>query len=163
MVMDVKERIIGLIGWIVICFSVSAIGAAASLQAKSFYATLAQPEWAPPGGVFGPVWSVLFLMMSFSAWLIWVERYRVNIRLPLIGFLVQLALNALWSWMFFAWHNGAGAFIVIVLLVVMILSCITMFWRISKLASGLLIPYVVWVVFAAALNYGLWQLNPNVI
>lgn len=161
--MNVRERTFGLIIWIAICFSVSAIGAAASLQAKSFYASLAQPVWAPPGWVFGPVWSVLFLMMSFSAWLIWVEKYRIEIRQPLMVFLVQLALNALWSWMFFAWHSGAGAFVVIVLLVVMILSCITLFWRISKFASGLLIPYVVWVVFAAALNYSLWQLNPNVI
>ena len=82
-------------------------------------------------------------------------------RLPL--FLVQLAVNALWSWLFFAWHRGALAFADIVLLWLLIIATLASFWRVRPLAGAFLIPYLLWVSFAAALNFSVWQLNPQVL
>jgi tryptophan-rich sensory protein len=99
-----RRQIIGLGGWLLLSFIVSAIGAAASVQAKSFYGQLAQPAWAPPGWVFGPVWTVLYVLMAVAAWLVWrCGGFRQN-RLALGFFLAQLVFNALWSWLFFGWR-----------------------------------------------------------
>jgi tryptophan-rich sensory protein len=158
-----QRQILGLIGWLVVSFAASAVGAFASMQAKSFYSQLAQPAWAPPPWIFGPVWTVLYVMMALAAWLVWRSGgFRTN-RIALSLFLVQLALNALWSWVFFAWHFGALAFADIVLLWVLIVATLVFFWRVRPLAGALLIPYLLWVSFASALNYALWQLNPQVL
>ena len=157
------RQTLGLIGWLVVSFAASAIGAAASIQAKSFYRQLAQPAWAPPSWVFGPVWTVLYVLMAIAAWLVWRSGgFRTN-RIALSLFLVQLALNALWSWVFFAWHRGAWAFADIILLWLLIVATLVFFWRVRPLAGALLIPYLLWVGFASFLNYALWQLNPQVL
>ena len=110
------KDILGLIGWLLVSFAASAVGAIASIEAKTFYGQLAQPEWAPPAWLFGPVWTSLYALMAIAAWLVWREGgFRSN-RMPLGLFLLQLALNALWSWLFFAWHLGALAFGEVVLL-----------------------------------------------
>lgn len=158
-----QKQIMGFIGWLLVSFAASAVGAVASIQARSFYSQLSQPEWAPPPGVFGPVWTVLFVLMAIAAWLVWrCGGFRAN-RQALTMFLVQLAFNALWSWLFFAWHRGFLAFADVLLLWVLILTTLVSFWRVRPLAGALLIPYLLWVSFASVLNYSLWQLNPQVL
>ena len=156
-----SKQIIGLVGWLVITFVAAAIGGAASVNAGSFYTQLVLPEWAPPSWMFGPVWTVLYVAMGIAAWLIWrADGFRA-VRGALTLFLAQLALNALWSWLFFGWHRGALAFADIVLLWVLIIATLIAFWRVRALAGWLLVPYLLWVSFASALNYAVWQLNPQ--
>ena len=158
-----QKQLLGLAGWLVVCFAASAVGAVASIQARSFYSQLAQPAWAPPGWVFGPVWTTLYAMMALAAWLVWRSGgFRRN-SVALSLFLVQLAVNALWSWLFFAWHRGALAFVDVVLLWILIVATLLSFWHVRPLAGALLIPYLLWVSFASALNYSVWQLNPQVL
>ena len=161
--MSKQKQLLGLIGWLVLSFAASAVGAAASIQAQSFYGQLVQPAWAPPPWVFGPVWTVLFALMAISAWLVWRNGGLRSHRLSLSLFLVQLVFNALWSWLFFAWHSGAWAFADIILLWALILATLLSFWRVHPLAGALLFPYLLWVSFAAALNHALWQLNPQIL
>lgn len=161
--MSSTKPAVGLIGWLVLSFVAAAVGAAASVQAATFYQHLLQPSWAPPSSVFGPVWSVLYALMGISAWLVWREGGWRRRRGALTLFVVQLAINALWSWLFFGWHQGALAFADIVLLWVLIVATIVSFWRVWPLASALLLPYLCWVSFAAALNYAVWHLNPQIL
>jgi translocator protein len=158
-----KQQLLGLIGWLLVCFAVSALGAIASIEAREFYAKLVQPSWAPPGWLFGPVWTLLFALMAIAAWLVWRSGgFRVN-RIALSLFLLQLAFNVLWSWLFFAWHQGGLAFVDILLLWALILATLVAFWRVRPLAGALLLPYLLWVSFAAVLNYSIWQLNPQLL
>ena len=156
-------QIIGLAGWVLLSFAAAAIGAVASVRAASFYQQLAQPSWAPPSSVFGPVWSVLYALMGIAAWLVWREGGWRRQRGVLALFLIQLAVNALWSWLFFGWHRGALAFADIVLLWLLIVATVTGFWRARGLAGALLVPYLCWVSFATVLNYAVWQLNPQIL
>lgn len=103
------------------------------------------------------------LTSSIAAWLVWrVAGFRAS-KFALILFLVQLALNSLWSWLFFGWHRAVLAFTDILLLWALILATLISFWRIRPLAGALLVPYLLWVSFASALNYSVWQLNPQVL
>ncbi|MGD9356188.1 MAG: tryptophan-rich sensory protein [Chromatiales bacterium] len=155
-----RQQFTGLIGWFIVSF---AVGAIASIEARSFYAGLEQPDWAPPGWLFGPVWTLLFALMAIAAWLVWRNGgFRTN-RIALSLFLTQLAFNALWSWLFFAWRLGGPAFADILLLWVLILATLVAFWRAERLAGILLLPYLLWVSFAAFLNYAVWQLNPALL
>ena len=101
--------------------------------------------------------------MGIAAWLVWRVGAFPAARSALTLYLVQLALNALWTWLFFGWHRGALAFADIVLLWVLIVATLIAFWRIRPMAGTLLVPYLVWVSFAAALNFSVWQLNPQVL
>lgn len=161
--MSIQKQVLGLIGWFILSFAASAVGAVASFQAKSIYSQLVQPTWSPPPWLFGPVWTVLYALMAISVWLVWRSGGFVNNRVALSFFLAQLILNALWSWLFFAWHLGAFAFVDIIALWILIVATMVSFWRASPLAGALLIPYLLWVSFAAALNYSLWQLNPKLL
>jgi translocator protein len=157
------KQLIGLAGWLVVSFIAGAIGAVASINAGEFYLQLTRPGWAPPPGVFGPVWSVLYAMMGIAAWRVWRAKSRYSARVPLTFFVVQLAVNALWSWLFFGWHLGALAFVDILLLWPLIAVTMLLFARIDRVAGLLLIPYLLWVTFAAVLNYAVWQLNPQAL
>ena len=158
-----QKQIYGLLSWLMVSFAVSAIGAIASIQAKSFYGQLVQPDWAPPPGVFGPVWTALYAMMGIAVWLVWCSGgFRQN-RYAIMLFLLQLLFNALWSWLFFAWQRGALALADVIVLWILIVATIISFWRVRPLAGALLIPYLLWVSFASALNYSLWQLNRQVL
>lgn len=106
---------------------------------------------------------MLYALMGIAAWLVWRCGGFRNNQQALTLFLVQLALNALWSWLFFAWHRGAFAFTDIVVLWLFIAATLVSFWRVRPLAGALLIPYLLWVSFAALLNYSVWQLNPQVL
>jgi len=156
----IRHQLIGLAGWLLLVFAVAAVGAIASVHAQSFYAQLVKPTWAPPAGVFGPVWSVLYLLMGISAWLAWRSRAS---RGAFVLFLAQLAANALWSWLFFAWHRGALATADVLLLLALIAATVGTFWKNSRLAAGLLLPYLLWVAFASALSWSVWQANPGVL
>src|SRR5688572_25582350 len=89
-----------------VSFSAAAVGALATQRAPEFYAALTQPSWAPPASVFGPVWTILYTLMAIAAWLVWKQRGASGARAALGLFAIQLALNALWSWLFFAWRQG---------------------------------------------------------
>jgi tryptophan-rich sensory protein len=138
------------------------LGALASIRAGEFYAQLVKPEWAPPAGVFSPVWTALYLMMAVAAWVAWRQRGPGRV-FALQLFAVQLALNALWSWLFFRWHLGALALIEVCVLWFAILAMLTQFWRLRPLAGALLIPYLLWVSFATALTAAVWRLNPTLL
>jgi benzodiazapine receptor len=139
--MSHAKQIVGLIGWLLLSFVAAAIGAVASVQAATFYQQLAQPTWAPPSSVFGPVWSVLYALIGIAAWLVWREGGWRRQRGVLTLFLVQLGMNALWSWLFFAWHRGALAVADIALLWLLIVATLVGFWRVRPLAGALLLPY----------------------
>jgi tryptophan-rich sensory protein len=138
----------------------------ASLNAREFYATLTKPAWAPPGWLFGPVWSALYVLMGIAAWLVWRERpdgagEMVARKRGLQLFVAQLVLNALWTWIFFAWRRGALAFAEIVILWVMIAWTIWQFARVRRSAGWCLVPYIGWVSVATALTWAVWQGNPG--
>src|SRR3546814_18878262 len=138
--------------WLASSFSAAAIGVSASIQAVPFYTQLVRPGWAPPPDIFGPVWTVLYALMGIAAWLVWrVGGFRAA-RAALTLFLVQLAVNALWSWLFFGWHLGALAFADIFLFWLLLVSTLIAFWRIRPIAGALLIPYFLWVSFPSSLN-----------
>jgi len=101
--------------------------------------------------------------MGIAAWLVWRADSSRATGAALTLFLVQLAFNALWTWLFFAWNQGALAFADIMLLWLLVVATLVCFWRIRPLAGALLIPYLLWVSFAAALNFSLWQLNTQVL
>jgi benzodiazapine receptor len=156
-----KRQWLGLLGWLAVTFAAAALGSVASMDSGDFYARLARPSWAPPSSVFGPVWTVLYALMAVAAWLVWRIGGFANARAALALFLAQLAVNALWSWLFFAWRRGALAAADIVLLDVLVLATIVAFWRHRPLAGALLLPYLAWVAFATALNVAVWRMNPQ--
>lgn len=153
-------QLVGLLGWLIVTFAAAAIGAVASTQAPDFYQQLDRPAWAPPAALFGPVWTALYFLMAVAAWLVWRGRGWRGAPVALALFVVQLGANALWTWLFFAWHRGAWASIEIIVLWALILATVAAFWRIQRLAGVLLLPYLAWVTFAAALTYAVWQGNP---
>lgn len=161
--MSRTQQALGLLGWLMLSFVAAAIGAVASVQTATFYQQLAQPSWAPPSSLFGPVWSVLYALMGIAAWLVWREGGWHKRRAALTLFVLQLAVNALWSWLFFAWHRGALAFVDIVLLWLLVVATLIGFWRVRPLAGALLLPYLCWVSFASALNFAMWYLNPRIL
>ncbi len=125
-----------------------------------WYTTLARPEFAPPNWLFGPVWTILFLLMGIAAFLVWRKGLgRKEAKTALRIFVVQLVLNVLWSVIFFGLHNPGGAFVEIILLWLAIVATIYTFARVSRPAAWLLAPYILWVSFAAYLNYAIWTLN----
>lgn len=127
-----------------------------------WYAGIVKPALNPPAWVFGPVWTALFALMGIAVFLIWkkgLERKDVKIALGI--FIGQLVLNTLWSIIFFGLNSPGGALVEIVFLWLAILVTIIAFYKISKPAASLLVPYILWVSFAGYLNYSIWQLNPS--
>ncbi|WP_425426604.1 TspO/MBR family protein [Alkalimonas amylolytica] len=152
-----------LLAILVITFLAAALGSLGSVNAPEFYRQLELPSWAPPGWLFGPAWTLLYTLMALAAWLVWrSDRLAVTGR-ALLLYGIQLVLNALWSWLFFAWYLGAAALAEIVLLWLAILITLLLFKRHSILAAVLLLPYLCWVSFATMLTWSIWQLNPTVL
>jgi tryptophan-rich sensory protein len=151
----------GLIGWLLVTAAAAALGGLASARAGEFYATLERPSWAPPAAVFGPVWTTLYVLMAVAAWLVWRERGFAGARVALALYLAQLALNALWTWLFFAWRQGALALAEIVVLWLALAATVVAFRRVRPLAGALLLPYLAWVSFATALTAAVWRANPD--
>ncbi len=127
---------------------------------QSWYAAIEKPAFTPPGWVFGPVWTTLYILMGVAAFLIWRRGLRSpTVQVALGWFLGQLVLNALWSPVFFGWHRIGLALVIILLLWAAIVMTLYGFSRVSKVAAGLLVPYLLWVSFAAVLNASIWWLN----
>jgi len=161
--MALSKQVEGFVLWLALTFAAAAVGAYASIHAAEFYTQLALPMWAPSPAVFGPVWSVLYVLMGLAAWLVWRVGGFAAARTALSLFLIQLALNALWSCLFFGAHRGMLAFLDIVLLWFLIAATLAAFWRVRAVAGLLLVPYLLWVSFAGALNFAVWQFNPQAL
>ena len=146
-----------LIVFVVLCFAAAGIGG--FFPPDSWYASLNRPSYAPPNWVFGPVWTLLYVMMAVAGWLVWKSSGSVGKRFALTMFGIQLVLNAAWSVIFFGWHQPGWAFLEICMLWLAIATTVVSFKRRSSAAAVLLIPYLAWVSFAAVLNYGFWSLN----
>jgi tryptophan-rich sensory protein len=169
---------------VAICEMVGVIGSFFTFPAiGGWYSTLDRPTFTPPGSIIGAVWTVLFLLMGISLYLVWAKSWEV--KLPLRGlalkawnrlsqklltgtwreenvmliFAIQLALNVLWSFLFFALKSPGLAFFELLMLWFAILYTIVNFYRVSKPAGYLLIPYILWVTFAGYLNYVIWMMN----
>jgi translocator protein len=149
--------VLGLTGFVVLCFGVSVLGGKATTPALAeWYPALRKPPWTPPGWVFGPVWTLLYPVIAVAGWMAWREgRARFG---PLL-YLLQLALNGAWPWLFFGQRRPDLALVCIAALFVTILATAVAFWRSSRGAAMLLVPYLAWVGFAAALNHAIWRLN----
>ena len=145
---------------IAVCFAAAATGAIATNESvNTWYRMIARPAWTPPDWVFGPVWTTLYLMMAVAVWLVWCQAgFRAG-RWPLSLFALQLALNVIWSFVFFALQSPGWAFGEILLLWVALASTIVSFWHHSRVAALLLVPYFCWSSFAAVLNFTIWRLN----
>ena len=123
----------------------------------AWYASLDKPPWNPPAWIFGPAWTLLYLMMAIAAWLVWKQD---GWRRPLRLYLIQLLLNTAWTPLFFGAHQLGWALVEIVALWIAVLLTLLDFRRIDKSAGWLFVPYLAWVAFAAVLNFTLWRLNP---
>jgi translocator protein len=143
---------------IIICQMAGVVGALfTSSSVSTWYAALTKPALTPPGWVFGPVWTVLYLLMGVALFLIWKKGIKSAIsKIAVKVFAIQLALNVLWSILFFGMQKPGLAFIDIVILWLGIVASIYLFYKISKPAAYLLIPYLLWVSFATYLNYSFW-------
>lgn len=150
-----------LVASLLLSFSAAAAGSLATTAQSDWYKQLARPSFNPPGWVFGPVWTLLYILIGVSFFLIWSRGFSGKAgRAALICFLAQLVLNAIWTLLFFGLRSPLLAFIDIALLLVAILLTIISFSAISRLAACLLIPYLAWVGFATVLNAAIWRLNP---
>jgi translocator protein len=157
---------IALIAFIAIAFTVGGLGGLSTVEnVDGWYATAAKASWNPPSAVFGPVWSVLYLLIAVSAWLVWRERLRTNVRPALTMYVVQLVLNALWAPVFFALYPAIGvtalwlALALILAIDVTVLLTMLRFWPVRRAAAWMLVPYWAWVLFATTLNVAIAVLN----
>jgi translocator protein len=151
-----SERL-ALIGWLALCFA--AAGTAVFVSTDGWYASLHKPAWNPPAWVFGPAWTVLYVMMAVAAWMVWrAGGWKAQGR-ALGLFLLQWLLNALWTPLFFGLQRPGLAFAEITVLWLVLAATLWSFWRVRKAAGVLLVPYLAWVSFAAALNFTIWRLN----
>lgn len=148
---------LALIGWMALCFGAAAFGGL--FGPGEWYAQLRKPSWNPPNWIFGPVWTTLYIMMAVAAWRIWRFGGDSGRQKALGLFLVQLCLNAIWTPIFFGLKQPALAFADIVLLWLAIGATAVAFFRMDRAAGWLMVPYLVWVSFAAVLNAMLWRLN----
>lgn len=155
---DSKTRaILGLVVFLVMCFAVASIGAA--FPPGAWYEALEKPAFNPPAWVFGPVWTLLYLMMAVAAWRVWCDGSWQEHRIALSLFVLQLGLNGLWSPLFFGLKRMDLALLDLGLLWIVLVATILRFRRTSGLAAALMLPYLAWVTFAGVLNYSLLQLN----
>ena len=151
-----------LIGSLMIPFLVASLGSYFTFSnITTWYAALAKPFWAPPSWIFGPVWTILYFLMGIALFLILRKGlYRQDVKFAVLIFGIQLALNLIWSVVFFGAHSLFGGFIVIMFLWIAIFANIIAFGVLSRNAGLLLIPYIIWVSIASYLNYSVYLLNP---
>jgi len=145
--------------FLAVCLGAGAVGSVATTpQIPTWYASLSKPSWNPPSWVFAPVWTTLYVMMGTAAWLVW-RKVGAPYERVFLWFWIQLALNTIWSFIFFGLEQPGWAFAEVVLLWLSIAGTLRMFWKCSSLAALLLTPYLGWVTFAAWLNFTIWRLN----
>ena len=148
---------IGLVFWVALSFAGAGVGS--RFSPGDWYTHLAKPAFNPPAWVFAPVWTLLYLVMGVAAWLVWRQRGVARVAPALALFLVQLALNAAWSWLFFGLHHIGWALVDLAALWLAIGATLLAFWAHRPLAGLLMVPYLLWVSFAALLNFQFWRLN----
>ena len=150
-----------LAGFIALCLGVGALGGWATAQSVAdWYPGLAKPSWTPPSAIFAPVWMALYLAMAVAAWRVWRKDTRfAGVRIALNLFFVQLVLNAAWSFLFFGLRSPGWALLDLLALALVIALTTWAFFGHSRLAGLLMLPYLAWVMFAAALNFEIWRLN----
>jgi len=151
------HSILGYFAWLALCFG-AAIGAV-FVSPGGWYAALAKPSWNPPSWVFGPAWTVLYIVMATAAWLVWREGGWKAQGRALGLFVAQWLLNALWSPLFFGLHQIGIAFAEIVVLWICIALTVKAFWAVKPAAGWLMLPYLAWVSFASVLNFTIWRMN----
>ncbi|HUM52630.1 MAG TPA: tryptophan-rich sensory protein [Chitinophagales bacterium] len=146
---------------IIVCLAVGGIsGYLTTSEITTWYATLQKPSFNPPNYLFGPVWTILYIMMAISFWLIWKSDASESLKnKAILLFGIQLILNFFWSIIFFRFHQLGFAFAEIIAMWVFILLSILAFYPVSKPAAIMLIPYLCWVSFATVLNFSIWRLN----
>ena len=146
---------------LVVTLAIGGIGSMFTAPAiTGWYVNLAKPALNPPNWVFAPVWTTLFILMGLAAFLVWRQGLdKKEIKIALAIFVFQLFLNVFWTLLFFGIHNPAVAFTEIISLWTAILALIIAFYQVNRTAAYLLIPYIVWVSFAAYLNFAIWQLS----
>jgi tryptophan-rich sensory protein len=151
-----------LIGAVVLCNCAGLLGALVTTTGPgSWYESLVKPSFNPPSWLFGPVWTLLYILMGISLFLVIMEgRKGRDVRIPLVLFAIQLILNTIWSFAFFGLESPISGLLVILLLLAFIVATIMAFYPVRKAAAWLLIPYLLWVSFATALNYAIFTLNP---
>lgn len=158
--LPLATQVSGAVVFLIICFAAVAIGGIVSGPATDgWYDTLVKPSWQPPAWVFGPVWTVLYLLMAIAAWLVWRPAGARSAAAPLSLFAIQLVLNVAWSWIFFYLQWPGWAVLELVVLWLAIAATTLAFYRRSKLAAALMLPYIGWVTFAGVLNFTIWRLN----
>ncbi len=158
--MSASRSMIGLVVSIAVCFGAGLVGSLFTARSVGgWYLALDKPAWTPPSAVFGPVWSLLYLLMGIAAWLVWRRGGFGAHPLALTLFACQLVLNAVWSFLFFGLRLPGAAFVEIVVLWALILATLIACWRAVPVAGLLLVPYLLWVSFASALNFAIWRLN----
>jgi len=146
-----------LMGFLALSFLVALSGI--QFQPGEWYEGLKKPFWTPPNSVFGPAWTMLYVLMATSAWLVWKSAGMAKAKGALAIYLFQLLLNASWSLVFFGWHRMGLGFVNIVFLWLAIAATVRLFWRHNQVAAILLVPYLLWVGFAGLLNFTIWRLN----
>ena len=156
--MDITSIVVFL-GFVAACFVAATTGAV--FRPGEWYEQLAKPSWRPPNWLFPPAWAVLYFFIALSGWLVWRAAGFSGAALPLTFYFLQLGLNAAWSPIFFGMRRPDLAFVEIVLLWAAIVATMIAFYPIDKMAAWLLLPYLAWVTFAAALNFSVWRLNQD--
>ncbi len=155
-----KQNIIKLIFAIIVCQLAGIVGSIFTAPSvATWYTTIVKPTFNPPNWIFAPVWTTLFLLMGIALYLIIKEKQTPKVRIAEYVFAIQLILNIIWSVLFFGLQNPGAAFIEILILWIAIAATIYYFYKISKTAAYLLVPYIAWVSFAAFLNYAIFLLN----
>ncbi len=155
-----KNEWVVLIIFLVACFAVAGLGSFATTpEIRGWYRGLQKPAWTPPNWLFGPVWTLLYAAMAVAAWLIWKRAGWSEAGTALTLFFIQLGLNLAWSFIFFKFHQTGAALADIVFLWIAIAATIIKFAEISNPAAILLVPYLIWVTYASALNLAIWRMN----
>ncbi|MEC7265250.1 MAG: TspO/MBR family protein [Bacteroidota bacterium] len=157
-----KKRIVYITISVAVCLLIGFLSSIATQSSvNDWYVTLNKPGFTPPNALFAPVWTILYILMGVSAGIVWSKGYHhIWVKTALYHFVFQLLFNALWSIVFFGLKNPLLGLIVILILLSLIMLTIKWFRVISKPAALLLVPYLLWVAFASALNYKIWELNP---
>ena len=156
---EATRRWPGVVVAVVVTFAFAAIGTLATTSGLDpWYADLEKPSWTPPSWLFSPVWTALYIAMAVAAWRVW-SAAGPRAWPALVVYMVQLALNAAWSVLFFGLENPAAAAVDIVALLLAIVATMVMFARHDRVAVYLLVPYLLWTGFATALNLSIWSLN----
>ncbi len=161
--LGMSRTIFSLSMWILGTSLAAVSGAVTATSSRGFYATLDKPRWAPPARLFGPAWTVLYIVMAIAAWRIWNAYGFTDARGELTLYGIQLVLNAAWNWFFFVKRNGLASTIEVSLLLTSVIATMVAFWQRDVVAGALFIPYVMWVSFATALTVSVWRRNPKLL